>query len=232
MAPSGCIVEAVVVVVVVGLLLWLLCGVRGGVGLVAKPCVWSYDAGHPRGVSARKPSDTMCRKRANDGVMLPSGLCASTPHLTTRPPTQTHHQSDQPGVIITMSSGGKAPGGKSGGGGGGGKKGKLKDDLVRIVYGYGDAKEPVQVCACLVFRASGWLIWLVDQSVDQSVDQFDSSARASSSHPTATPPIHSPSHSPIPQQQTPTQESVELLERMVHEYVGEMCRQVSKGVRV
>lgn len=46
-----------------------------------------------------------------------------------------------------MSSGGKkAPGGGGAGKGKGAGKGvKLKDDLVRIVYGYGDAKEPVQV---------------------------------------------------------------------------------------
>lgn len=36
-------------------------------------------------------------------------------------------------------------GGKGGGGRNGPTMVNLKDDLVRIVYGYGDAKEPVKV---------------------------------------------------------------------------------------
>lgn len=35
---------------------------------------------------------------------------------------------------------------------------------------------------------------------------------------------------PIPHTRTRMQESVELLEQMVHEYVGEMCRQVTKAL--
>lgn len=94
------------------------------------------------GLRAQAERAMRCRKRANAAKWF---VCLDTPshHKTPNPNTP----SDQPGIIIIMSSGGKAPGGKSGGGGGGGggKKGKLKDDLVRIVYGYGDAKEPVQV---------------------------------------------------------------------------------------
>lgn len=117
-----------------------------------------------------------------------------------------------------MSSSGKAPGG---GGGGKGKGVKLNDDLVRIVYGYGDAKEPVQVrgCVCVPrgqladpLTRQDCLTWegRLDQPFE-SICGLACTARRRSSRPHITPN---------------GQESVELLERMVHEYVGEMCRQV------
>lgn len=58
-------------------------------------------------------------------------------------------------------------GGKGGGSGDSGGAVNLKNDLVRIVYGYGDAKEPVKVRLLLKWIRWGWAVgWVGGRWID------------------------------------------------------------------